>query len=293
MMINLGILLLRLALALLFILAGITKILDQRAFADSIYRLAIKNERFSLALSKTLPLGEIILGLMLVIRPTLFLASIISTILLGLFTLIIIINLYRGNFAPCSCFGRSHGETITYKTAIRTGTLFMTSAILMTSPIFISRTQVISYGYVIVGLAFLFFGLLFTIHPYSTRMVKQDSSDSVLSRREALKLFGVILGTVSLLFLSPAKRTQAACCKCQKYDHFEPGCCQLPYDKRLHHYFKRCCNTCTGQYGRWRKYKPDYCDPSCCCEMGDPCSYCDIIHNCSGGGCYMWDCCVT
>ena len=98
--------LIRIILAFIFIYAGAEKIADPEAFAISIsnYRLLPVSTLNFFAI--TLPWIEIIAGILLLFRIAVKENSIIIFSMLLIFTIAVVISLFRGLSIDCGCFGK-------------------------------------------------------------------------------------------------------------------------------------------------------------------------------------------
>ena len=105
-------LLLRLLLALVFIFAAIEKIAAPENFAVSIANYKLLPAEFINIPAIVIPWIELISGLLLLLGISVKENSAIITFLLVVFTITIIISLFRGLNIDCGCFGTTYGEQI-------------------------------------------------------------------------------------------------------------------------------------------------------------------------------------
>jgi uncharacterized membrane protein YphA (DoxX/SURF4 family) len=119
-----AVLLLRLLLGAVFVYAAYTKLRDPWAvFAMSIDSYKLLPEWGVIAVARTLPWFEMLLGVVLIIGIALRYASIAGAALLGFFFFLMAISYARGLQIDCGCFGP--GEALGPKTLVRDGTLVM------------------------------------------------------------------------------------------------------------------------------------------------------------------------
>ena len=97
----------RLILAVTFLYAGIEKLRDPLAFADSIASFQILPDALINLVALSLPVLEIFLGLMLLTDYEAGLAALTTLILMAVFIVALISALVRGLEVDCGCFGSS------------------------------------------------------------------------------------------------------------------------------------------------------------------------------------------
>ena len=112
-------LLLRLILGGCFLYAGILKIQSPQAFVDSIASFQLLPNPFINLLAITLPVFEVIVGLMLITGYERGLAALSVLILTSVFAVAMISALARGLQVDCGCFGT--GEPSAFKTWLSLG----------------------------------------------------------------------------------------------------------------------------------------------------------------------------
>jgi uncharacterized membrane protein YphA (DoxX/SURF4 family) len=105
-------LLLRLLLSLVFILAAIDKIAAPGNFSVSIANYKQLPAEFINLPAIIIPWIELVTGLLLLLGIMVKENSAIITFLLIVFTIAIIISLFRGLNIDCGCFGTTYGEQI-------------------------------------------------------------------------------------------------------------------------------------------------------------------------------------
>jgi uncharacterized membrane protein YphA (DoxX/SURF4 family) len=105
-------LLLRLGLGMIFIFAAIEKIITPENFSSSIVNYKLLPAELSNIPAIILPWIELISGILLLLGILVKENSAIITFLLIVFTIAIIISLFRGLNIDCGCFGTIYGSRI-------------------------------------------------------------------------------------------------------------------------------------------------------------------------------------
>ena len=110
--------LLRIALSVVFGIAGVTKLLDPRGTRD-----AVKNfgspDSLAPALSIALPIAELAVAVGLLFTDTVLVSSLGALVLLVAFVLAIGVNLARGHTHDCHCFGQLYSRPLGWPTFVR------------------------------------------------------------------------------------------------------------------------------------------------------------------------------
>ncbi|HYP07545.1 MAG TPA: MauE/DoxX family redox-associated membrane protein [Bryobacteraceae bacterium] len=123
------VLLLRLALAVVLLYAGYTKLRQPwLVFAMSIDAYGLLPEMGVLAVARTLPWIELGLGTLLLAGLWLRVASALTAAILAIFFGIMLLSYGKGMGIDCGCFGV--GEALTAKTLARDGLLFAAAVLL-------------------------------------------------------------------------------------------------------------------------------------------------------------------
>ncbi len=112
-------LLVRIALGLLFIFAGVTKALDPGEFAIEIQRYNLVPWTASVLVSVYLPWLEILAGALLILKRFDRGALLLITGLLFIFTLALASATFRGLNIDCGCFGKAFQATGTIFPLVR------------------------------------------------------------------------------------------------------------------------------------------------------------------------------
>lgn len=114
----------RLALAALFLIAGLAKLLDRRRSAASLARFGVPAPLIRPA-SVALPAAELLVALGLLLASTAQAASVAAFVLLGTFAAVTAVAGRRGDEFECGCFGSLHSERIGAPMIVRVAALAM------------------------------------------------------------------------------------------------------------------------------------------------------------------------
>jgi methylamine dehydrogenase accessory protein MauD len=117
-----GLLAARLVLALVFLVAGVTKLMDLAGSRRAMAEFGV-HESLAPAAGLALPLVEIAIALALIPGRTAWIASLAASALLLVFVAGIAVNLLRGRRPDCHCFGQLHSEPVGKGTIARNGVL--------------------------------------------------------------------------------------------------------------------------------------------------------------------------
>jgi len=110
----------RILFGLLFLISAYTKLIDLPEFQKAIVKFAIIPDSFSVIISYSIPLIEVLLGLQLIFNFFVIVNLQLSIYLLTLFTSVIIIKLLEGgDEISCGCFGALSSGTIDFYTVLR------------------------------------------------------------------------------------------------------------------------------------------------------------------------------
>lgn len=112
------IVLIRIALSAVFAVAGVTKVLDPRGTRE-----AMKNfgspEALAPVLSFVLPIAELAIAVGLLFDRTTAVSALAALLVLGLFIVVISVNLARGRTHDCHCFGQLYSRPLGWSTLMR------------------------------------------------------------------------------------------------------------------------------------------------------------------------------
>jgi thiol-disulfide isomerase/thioredoxin/uncharacterized membrane protein YphA (DoxX/SURF4 family) len=110
--------LVRLILSLIFLVAGITKLTDQKGTREAVMNFgAPKAAAPSVAV--VLPLLELAIAIGLLFSATAWLSALAALFVLGLFVVAISINLAQGKTHECHCFGQIYSRPLGWSTLVR------------------------------------------------------------------------------------------------------------------------------------------------------------------------------
>ncbi len=115
---SLIIVLARIALAVVFSIAGITKLVDQPGTREAVTNFGVPRPAAPVA-AFILPFIELAIAVSLLISGTTAVGSIGALVLLALFVLAISINLARGQTHDCHCFGQLYSRPLGWPTLAR------------------------------------------------------------------------------------------------------------------------------------------------------------------------------
>lgn len=101
---NSGTLVIRIILGSIFILAGISKIVDPVRFFHSVVAYAIVSEELAAYIAIIVPTLELVLGVLLIIGYKIKSAVFTMLCLMMAFSVFILINIFRGKSFQCGCF---------------------------------------------------------------------------------------------------------------------------------------------------------------------------------------------
>jgi peroxiredoxin/uncharacterized membrane protein YphA (DoxX/SURF4 family) len=112
----------RLLLALTFLAAGTTKLIDRPGFRQTLAEFGVPRRWLAL-LHILLPASELMTGLVLLGDKTFWWGGLAALILLVLFTAAVAANLLRGRRPSCHCFGQLSAGNVNRWTLVRNGLL--------------------------------------------------------------------------------------------------------------------------------------------------------------------------
>jgi peroxiredoxin/uncharacterized membrane protein YphA (DoxX/SURF4 family) len=112
------IVLVRIALSVVFSLAGITKLIDQPGTREAVENFGAPKTTAPVV-AFVLPFIELAIAIGLLFSETTAISSIAALLLLGLFVLAISVNLARGQTHDCHCFGQLYSRPLGWPTLVR------------------------------------------------------------------------------------------------------------------------------------------------------------------------------
>jgi thiol-disulfide isomerase/thioredoxin len=115
-------------LALVFGLAGATKILDLKSSCTAMIEFGVPR-LLSTPLGFSLPFLELLIACSLLDPRTVRWGALAAIVLLSVFALAIVINLSHGKRPDCHCFGQLHSEPVGPSTLLRNGFLLLLAAL--------------------------------------------------------------------------------------------------------------------------------------------------------------------
>ena len=123
------IVLIRIGLAVVFGIAGITKLVDQPGTREAVKNFGVP-QPIAPAAALFLPFIELAIAVALLVSGTTTAGSIAAIVLLGLFILAISVNLARGQIHDCHCFGQLYSRPLGWPTLAR-NVVFAIAAVLV------------------------------------------------------------------------------------------------------------------------------------------------------------------
>ncbi len=110
--------LVRLILSLVFGVAGITKLIDQKGTREAVMNFGAPKPAAPV-LAVVLPLVELAIAIGLLFSETAWLSALAALVVLGLFVVAISINLVQGKTHECHCFGQIYSRPLGWPTLAR------------------------------------------------------------------------------------------------------------------------------------------------------------------------------
>jgi uncharacterized membrane protein YphA (DoxX/SURF4 family)/thiol-disulfide isomerase/thioredoxin len=182
---HLFIVLLRIALSAIFAVAGITKLLDRRGTRE-----AVKNfgspERLVPLLSFVLPIAELAIAAGLLLARTTRISAFASVLMLGLFIVVISVNLAGGRTHDCHCFGQLHSRPLGWSTLVRNlifalgaGIVLWQAQVRPASSIFSALAQLGSFQWLLlIGVLAVVIAILIYLQRWQERLPAETSATS-------------------------------------------------------------------------------------------------------------------
>jgi len=200
---------LRLGLSVVFGVAGVAKLLDQRGTREAVANFGA-SVSWSRSLALLLPLAEIAIALGLLFSSTAWSSALAALLLLGLFIAAIGVNLSRGRAPECHCFGQLYSRPLGWPTLVR-NIVFAVCAVfvLWQGPLAIQASTLLLSDKLVVGpylplVVFISMAILVATVIYfkRTRAKKKEGSHN----HPSPMLPGLPLGTDAPAFQLPAYR---------------------------------------------------------------------------------------
>src|SRR5947207_222470 len=120
----------RILLALVFGLAGVTKLLDFQGSRKSMIAFGVPRS-LGASFAVCLPLAELACSIALLVDDMAWRGAIGVTVLLAAFTTAISINLLRGKAPECQCFGQLSSSPVSWNTLARNSALLAAAGVLV------------------------------------------------------------------------------------------------------------------------------------------------------------------
>lgn len=105
-------------IVLVFAVAGMSKLRDPRATANSLKEFGVPQAIAGPAAS-LLPYAELLVAALLLVPRLAWLGAVAALLLLSCFTVAVVLSLLRGQRPSCNCFGQVRSAPITWHTALR------------------------------------------------------------------------------------------------------------------------------------------------------------------------------
>jgi hypothetical protein len=115
---SISIAIIRLGLSIVFGVAGIAKLLDQRGTREAVINFGAP-AGWSQPLAMLLAVAEIAIAAGLLFSATAWVSAMSAILLLSIFIIAISLNLYRGYAPDCHCFGQLYSRPLGWSTLIR------------------------------------------------------------------------------------------------------------------------------------------------------------------------------
>ena len=115
---DLIIVLIRIALSAVFGVAGVTKLLDQHGTREAVENFGAPKS-LAPALSVVLPIAELTIAAGILFAGTTGASALAALLVLGLFIVVISVNLARGRTHDCHCFGQIYSRPLGWPTLVR------------------------------------------------------------------------------------------------------------------------------------------------------------------------------
>ena len=197
---------LRILFGSIFIFSGISKLFNLDAFAQTLGSLKIFNQYFLDIFSLSVPILEILLGVLIVIKYKIILSLYTITLILIIFTSILFSKLVEGEKIICNCFGGISTDPIDYITIFRNLFLILISSLILAYYKLINTTSINTnnvdpksiinnyssiFKFLFIAFAFILLCTQVTILAMQNRGLKEDLS-LLLAKNETLQPGDVI-----------------------------------------------------------------------------------------------------
>ena len=127
---NYFVLSLKILLGIIFIFSGTSKLFDLNTFSEALFNFNLLNDELIYIVKYAIPIIEIVLGISIIFNFNSSLPAFISSLLLSLFTALIVVKLFEGEDISCGCFGALSSNKLDVLSVIRNVFLILISVII-------------------------------------------------------------------------------------------------------------------------------------------------------------------
>jgi len=121
---------LRLLLAVVFVVAAVAKLFDQRGTRKAVVAFGAP-ARLATVAAVLVPIDELVVAVLLLVPATAWVGAIGALVLLAAFSVAIAGSLGRGRAPECHCFGQLRGGPVSSKTLVRNALLAVPAFLLV------------------------------------------------------------------------------------------------------------------------------------------------------------------
>ena len=160
-----GLLLLRLILCLVFVVAGVTKLVDTQDTRQTLRNFGVPT-RLAAPFGLLLPLTELVTAVLLAVGDLAWWGALAAFVLLSVFTVAVVVSIIRGHRLNCRCFGAWSSKPISGKSVMRNVVLALIALLFIDLRDDIPQLQdlqVSGEGVALWGLAAGFIAILFLL----------------------------------------------------------------------------------------------------------------------------------
>jgi hypothetical protein len=144
------VLLIRLLLAATFFCAALPKIGNQSAFKKGLLGFGVPKVLIA-PMGLWIPLVELLVAVLLIPSITAWWASVVALVMLGAFTAVVAVNLFRGNRPACNCFGHRGASPIGPSTVVRNLFFFLCAGLILVQGAYGEQPGLADYTYSYLG----------------------------------------------------------------------------------------------------------------------------------------------
>lgn len=135
------------SVGLLFLYAGVAKLLELRSFAQSLLLVPYVPYRFTLPIAAAAAFLEALTGALVVANTQM--GKLFAAILLLTFAVIAIVAVARKQKVPCNCFGTDNSEYLSHATVVRNAVLLCIVALAWRWPTYRASGLIITYALIV------------------------------------------------------------------------------------------------------------------------------------------------